>query len=587
MVVMLAVTLVSAKEFPELNVARGGSFPIANASDRTGSPKQSYLIDSDEAEYIDFLTGFNGGVDNAAFAHWRNDTFWDQRLRYFGMDYFCDTFKGAGDGWTGTFTSREFNQNGNPYVVFQFGGDSTKVTNKCVIEAKGENDSWTEISTTYNNYFDDPRASCQLVLRVVEIPSEYRESTLRAKFIDNNTGGFGLMTFGAFNGACTLDSAAKLFNLYKLALTDYFYEGSTASGNHTNKAASDYIKNILDTENEYAAVRVRAEELGEVNNISDGFETEEGFPTFTEDYEFSRTHDDEGRFHSFTNQLRYNYDVANWAHHAPFNKSGNYFLSSEMNANGEGLHETYRGRFFSSPFILKGSGYISIKMAGKSAKFTVWSADSYTELYSVQADQNERIFKDAGWSVEETCVSESRLLTMTRVYIDLTDHIGEKLFVSLEDYRTGGDWGLVRFDEFVSYYETTPTIGYDVISQTYTYDEVEITGFGVCRDVLVRGQEGKPLTAAWNFLENSYFKLARAYSNASPASFCTGKDTVDPIIKGALEGAYGELSGEAQAIVNSSADYQYSGYGSSDPMYKSSIITTYSVGNALAYMGII
>ena len=585
-----AVALVATRSFSSLDITKGDTYPIANVVSRTGGSKTSYLIDSDDAEYIDFMTGFSGGVNNDDFAQYRNDTFWEQRLRYFGMDYFCNTFKGGGDAWTGTFTSREFSQKGNPYVCFQFGGDSTKTTNKCVIDVKGEGDTWTEISTTYNNYFDDPRGSCQLILRVVEIPTAYRNSTLRARFVDENTGGFGLMTFGAFTGACTLDSAAKLFNMYKLALTDYFYEGSTAAGNSTNEAASAYISNILNTENEYSAVRARAAELGEVNNISDGFETAEGFPTFTEDYLFSDNAAG-GRFHVFTNSFRYNHDVANWADHSPFNKTGDYFLSPEMNENGEAIHENYKARFFSSPFILRGSGYISIKMAGRSAKFTVWDADSYAELYSVvdDNDANQRIFDDKGWSVEGVCANGSRLGTMTRVYVDLSDYIGRKLFVSLEDYRTGGDWGLSRFDEFVSYYETTPTLGYDTITQTHN----DVTGYGVCRDILVRGQandpseDDHPLTDAYNFLENTYFKLARAYSNTNPATFCSGPNAFDEDIKADIATAYSGLTAGAKAIVNSSADYQYSGYGSGTPMYQTTLVTTYSVGQALAYMGII
>ena len=586
-----AVAFAASNSFSAFGFKKSFTFDVAEAVDRTGSPKQSYLIDSEDAEYIDFLTGFSGGVNNPDFARYRNDTFWDERYRYFGMDYFCDTFKGGGDNWKGTFTSREFNQNGNPYICFQFGGDSTGNTNKCVIEAKGEGDSWTEISTTYNNYFNDPLVSCQLVLRVVEVPAAYRDSTLRARFVDDRDGGFGLMTFGAFTGACTLDSAAKLFNLYKLALTDYRYDGSTATDEHCNAAASAHIKNILDTNSEYSAVRTRAEALGEVNNICDGFETAEGYPTFTEDYLFSDNGDNGGKFNVFTNSFRSDLSVYNWASHSPFNKTGDYFLSPEMNANGEALHEPYKARFFSSPFILRGSGYISIKMAGRSAKFTVWDADSYAELYSVcdDDDANQRIFDDKGWSVEGVCANGSRLGTMTRVYIDLSDLIGRKLFVSLEDYRTGGDWGLARFDEFVSFYETTPTIGYDVITQTHD----NVTGYGVVRDLLYRGQandpaqDNHPLTDAFNFLENTYFKLARAYSNTNPASFCSGTDSVDSTIKSAVATAYNALTAGAKAIVNTAPDYQYSGYGTQTPMYQTSLITTYSVGQALVYMGII
>ncbi len=545
--------------------------------------KPSYLINDGDAEYIDFMTGFIGG--NAGLARFRNDTFWVEKMRFFGMDYFCDTSLAAGgEGWTGSFTSREFAQRGNPYVCFQMGGDSQKNRNKCEIQVKVDDD-WFTINTVYNDYFADPLSCQQLIFRVVEIDSQYRNSTLRAVFTDNSTGGFGMLTFGAFTGACSLDSAAKLYNLYNLALTDALLPGST--GNTTdinNKKAADHIRNDILTNGEYAAVRTRAAAIGEVNNISDDFETVEGYPTFTEDYLFSdnggENHD---RFNIFSNSYRTNLKVAEWASNMPFNQTNDYFLSSSMNERGEATAEGVKGRFFSSPFVLRGSGYISVKMAGASAQFSVWDADTYEILFSVvdDGDSNSRIFNDHGWSVYNTCVDGSRLGTMTRVYVDCTQYLGRKLFVSLEDYRTGGAWGLARFDEFVSYYPETPNIGYDDISQTYD----NVTGYGVCRDILVNGQDND-FTSAWNFLENTYFPTARAYSNDNAATFCVGPNTYNSSIKSTLESAYNVLSPQAKAIVDVAKDYQYSGYGSSDAMYTTSLITGLTVGEALTYMGI-
>ena len=563
-----------------------GTYSVAEDSDRTGSPKQSYLITSG-AEYIDFMTGFDGGVNNADFARYRNDTFHDEKMRYFGMDYFCDTFKGGGDGWQGTFTSREFSQNGQPYVCFQFGSRSDSL-NYCQLQRK-DGETWVDLGDPIKNKDTNEPLNCQqLILRVVEIPTDYRNATLRAKFVDGNSDGWGGMTFGAFTGACSLDTAAKLYNLYKLALTDVVLPGSTTTEGKTNALAKAYIENLLNTWPEYADVKVRAATLGEVNNISDDFEYEEGYPTFTEDYFFS---DNGGNFHIFSNQQRYNIKATQWGNNMPFNQTNDYFLSSLMNEKGEATREGAKGRFFSSPFILKGSGYISIKMSGRAAKFTVWDADTYEELISVNDDNSnadQRIFVDGGTGVEATCANGSRLCTMTRVLVDCTALLNRKLFVSLEDYRTGGDWGLARFDEFVSYYESTPTISYDTFTQTDG-----VTGYGVARDILVNGQandpeqDNHPLTDAWNFLENTYFKLARAYDNTNPASFCSGKDTVDSTIKGTIQTEYNKLTDGAKAIVNSTADYQYSGYGEEGAMYQTQLITTYSVGDALAYMNII
>ena len=581
LVVAGATALAATRGFAGLNVVKGDEYPVANVVSRTGEPKESYLFSTNGAEYIDFMTGFScGGVNNADFARFRNDTFHDEKMRYFGMDYFCDTFKGGGDSWTGTFTSREFMQKNQPYVCFQFGSRSDSA-NYCQLQRYDEGTSaWVNLGDPIKNKNTNEPLNCQqLILRVVEIPSEYREAKLRALFVDGNPDGWGGMTFGAFTGACSLDTAAKLYNLYKLALTDVVLPDSKETEGKTNAAAKAYIEGLLNTWSEYDAVKVRAAALGEVNNISDDFEFEEGYPTFTEDYFFSNNG---GNFHIFSNQLRYNLEATKWGNNMPFNQTNDYFLSSAMNENGEATREGAKGRFFSSPFILRGSGYLSIKMSGRAAKFTVWDADTYAELISVNDDDdlNQRIFVDGGTSVEGTCANGSRLCTMTRVYVDCTALIGRKLFVSLEDYRNDGGWGLARFDEFVSYYDETPTIGYDTFTQTDG-----VTGYGVARDILVNGQEND-FTAAWSFLENTYFKLARAYSNTNPATFCS-EGAVDADIKAAIATEYNKLSASVKAIVNSSADYQYSGYGSATPMYQTSLVTTHSVGQALAYMGII
>lgn len=330
------------------------SNPIFTTIKSSRTIETPYVISDTEAEYIDFMTGFavqdaNAAVSNESLARFRNDTFWQEKMRYFGMDYFCDTsLAGNREGWTGKFVSREFNQKGNPYICFQMGGDKLTNRNKCVIEAK-VNEEWEVIEEVYNDYFNDPLACQQLVFRVVTVDEQYRNSTLRATFVDNSPGDFGMLTFGAFTGACTLDSAAKLYNLYKLALTDVKLEGSTGNTeNINNKKESDHIKNILSTKDEYSAVRTKADALGEVNNISDDFESEEGYPTFTEDYLFSD--DNNGnRFHIFSNHFRTDLKVAAWASNMPFNQTGKYFLSPTMDGNGSATAEDDRGRFFSSP----------------------------------------------------------------------------------------------------------------------------------------------------------------------------------------------------------------------------------------------
>ncbi|MCF0113077.1 MAG: hypothetical protein HUJ60_03800, partial [Bacilli bacterium] len=377
-----------------------------------------YTFSDTEAEYIDFISGFtSNSTPTKDLARFRNSMFWD-RFRYNGLDYFCDTILTDGDeNGNVTLTSREFNQKGQRYVCFLMGGGNNDNIYMS-LEVKDE-EGWTEIAKIKNNYFADPNVSMQMVYRFVEVEEQYRNSTLRAQFVDNagDQGGFRLLTFGSFVGSASLNSAAKLYNMYKTCLVD-----TTEDLENSSNA----IRTILNGA-EYTTIKTKADQLGDVIDISEGFETNEGFPAFTEDYLFNieviKDGEEEANrpFNAFTNSLR-NDASTYWQENIPFNKTGDQFFDSEKLPGGE----SSRARFFSTVFTLGGSGVISFKMAGESAKFALWDAETYTEL--IQVHGHDGIFVDGGVRPIDT-VNGRRAGTMQRIVVDASKYLGKKVFI--------------------------------------------------------------------------------------------------------------------------------------------------------------
>ncbi|MCF0107976.1 MAG: hypothetical protein HUJ59_03105 [Bacilli bacterium] len=536
---------------------------VVKAEGETPAPTH-YTFNDTEAEYIDFITGFtSNSTATKNLARFRNSTFWAEGYRYNGLDYFCDTILTDGDeSGNVTLVSRDFDQKGQPYVCFTMGGGNNNNIYMSLQYKDGED--WNEITRVKNNYFADPLVSMQMVYRLVEVPEAYRNSTLRAVFVDNagTDGGFRLLTFGAFTGACSLNSAAKLYNMYKEALISP--EDKIAVTNSTNA-----IKTILNTSDEYAPIRATAAALGEVYDISESFETFEGFPTFTEDYLFNIT-DGEGeeadrRFNSFTNDLRNNASTY-WVENIPFNKTGNYFFDSEK-LPGE---ETSRARYFSTVFTLSGSGVISFKMAGESARFSLWDAEDYTVLMEING--HDGYFVDGGVRPIDT-VNGRRTGTMQRIVVDASKFLGKKVFIDIEDDRTGGGWGLARFDEIVTYYATVPSFKIDSFNHNYDSDNF----YAINYDKFVTTEEGgnADLAAAYNFLQNYYATMRNPGEGYSRCGINTES----------LMTTYNALSETAQDIVDNSYDFCYEnrlpGANSTAPAHASNVCM-YTVGEAIS-----
>lgn len=142
-----------------------------------------------------------------------------------------------------------------------------------------------------------------------------------------------------------------------------------------------------------------------------------------------------------------------WNEDIPYNNGGLFHFDGWVATSVES--DTYAIR--SEYFKLGGSGFISFKMGGRSAKVRVYKAGADPELIAEYANT---AFSDTSYPyVDSGC----RLATMTTFFADLHEYEGETLFIELCDCQSeiGEDgnplnWGVAFFDDIITYYETAP-----------------------------------------------------------------------------------------------------------------------------------
>lgn len=154
-----------------------------------------------------------------------------------------------------------------------------------------------------------------------------------------------------------------------------------------------------------------------------------------------------------------------WDEKLPYNNGGLFHFNGWQAASTEAA--TYAVR--SEHFKLGGSGFISFKMAGRTARVRVYKAGANPELI---AEYKNTAFSDENFPyVDNGC----RLATMTTFYADLGEYMGQTLFIELCDVQseTGENgeplnWGVAFFDDIITYYENAPDAD--------SFDTVELNG---------------------------------------------------------------------------------------------------------------
>ena len=475
----------------------------------------------------------------SSFIKNRTDTFWTTRS-YSALDKFVDSINNNGEDWTGTFKSKSFTQN-KKYIYFTLGGNSS---NSVTLIDDSNNST---IETINNNYFSDPNASCNMLIYSIEVSDTNLGHLMHVEVNDTTTSGFGGVTFGDLHVNQTEEEVAKAYSIY---LNNLNYNSSAAIAAENSKISRDYVYNLYTNSNNADLYKFYNYQLTDADvTFNQG---NDNLSTLAFDSEYAEqltTETTEFKFDSFIS-TETAYD---WNEQMPFNNNGYFF-----NGNGYSTrNETAKFRFMTNKFILSGTGLVSIKMAGRSAQLQVLdptkigTADDPI-LYTLDVQD----YADNG--VSNVYLNGSNYNTMHRVYWDLSKYKGKEIVLAVADKDTNGSWGMIFWDDLITKYDTLPSLTVDTFSQTAK--ESNDTYYGAFTDLYVKasdteGEYNTTFNEAYKFL-NSYYavssKVDKKHNYFDSLNTSEAKAVVD---------AYGKLSTEAKAIVDSSKDFYFDGTG--------------------------
>ena len=504
---------------------------------------------------------------------WNGGTGWDEQERTFNaMDEFVDTIHRAngGEGWRGAYRTPELelHDNNHRYVSFLFGGGSGDIFVN-IFQVNGEAGAGDRISGIHT-HFDSVEnvdahlrapMSCNMTFYYYELPNEIQPGDHFLIYVrDGKTGDYGGFTFGNVHYNQTLEDVAKTFSAHKtqVKLNEYTSEW--------NRVANEYVLNFYATDSYYAAVRTAEAAL---NNANDDFEVNHHMSMWAYDYVNSTALVNYNGIISSTDVKEDGYFQVGM----PSNKTGDMYVRAE----DSGIGEDQKYRFVSSEFELSGSGFVSAKLGGGTAVLEVLDEDYEVIATSAIAEATGENklrpgFKGEANQAETYNLAESgvRLNTMSRVYLDVSAHLGEKVRVAISDGRTGNGWGLAYFDEVTTYYATTPTFKVDVCRQADHY--VVVPDEYVGSDSTAFGKAH----AFWR----SYLSLLREGST----DYCSSR--VSDGVKSLLA-SYKDLGEAAQRLVCEAQDYQREGEAANwydnEPVVRNSS-HKYSISYSLSYL---
>lgn len=452
--------------------------------------------------------------------------YWSDRAVYGEGEYYLDGSNNGAiqENLTGAIRSSKFTLGGDGYISFMIGsGNGGSYVALC----DGATDE--ELIKVENEYFSDPALALTL-LRVYIDGSEYLGRVVYLKVVDANdgsNGGFAFINVDDFRVSLTRDEVAALEveqmeKIQNETYTSASYDDLTSLRNYYSNypypvpleslTFTSYAENqvvdcgtvdltafVADAAATYggepvevAITAVNGEPVADPAAVD---MSEPGFYTVTYGAELNGktaeasftvvAMDDHssianGGFES-GNLAGWTPVAGNWApvegqlpgvisaetywgEELPYNQGGEYHLDGW----NTGIPEPDGWALRSTNFVLGGSGFISLRMGGNAAAVHVYQADG-TEIGLYRqtrfADQNFPSLAAGGsWADMGTYV------------IDLSDYIGQELYIVLEDEVIEGGWAHAFFDEVVTFYETAPDYenSFDTVKDGGTTDTVDI-----------------------------------------------------------------------------------------------------------------
>lgn len=399
-----------------------------------------------------------------AFSNWTDDAgeFANTDAVYWGSNSFqaLDTFfRGeTREGWEGSLNLKSWKQY-TQYIYFTWGGANNIDDAVKLIFHYGE---FTE--THLNNTFTDNA----MVLRYFKIPDEQYSQLDKTngfdmwiELYDHRGSNYAFHNFGYLHVNQTEEQVGDAMRYYLNNLdkssSEYAINQRKAIQNHY--WYNEYLRNVF-----YKAY----------SNIDDSFSTTSDFLNhwyFDHNYFNNRYYDDwnnviERHFDKIISTSTYRSEAAT---NMPFNNDGGFFRGWYEGAEDAGFaaSDQLRYRFVSRPFVLSGTGLISIKMAGKASLHVIDATAANTD--SQPADLawiDKNVFSMDG---DNTNIANSGFNTVTMVnhVINLEAYLGKTIQLAICDYDEAG-WSAAYFDELVSYYADYPSYKIDYATQTNT-----------------------------------------------------------------------------------------------------------------------
>ena len=516
--------------------------------------------------YIPMRTSFFTDWTDAAGSIASVDArFWDENYSFEALAPF---YRGeTGEGWTGTLTSRTWKQS-TQYVYFQLGGARDYDHPNGHAHLVFHYGSYT--ADFYNNTFvENP-----MTLRYFKVPDDkFAELTAESddfdmyvEVVDPATSGYGFVNLGYFHVNQTKESTSDAMRYF---LNHMSTDSREWEINKRKQIFNTYFENDAQKEVFFATV----------SDISDSFNTNEEFVNhwyFDHNY-FNNNYNDPRYFDDAISTGTYRPGDGNM----PFNNDGGFFRGWHEGADGGFVaSDGLKYRFISRPFVLTGTGIVSVKMAGKASLHVIDPTVKNTDTQAADLAwiDNKAMQMDGDtWNVADSGFNTT---VMVNHVINLEEYVGRTIQLAICDYDTSG-WSACYFDELKVNYATRPAYHVDVTQQvndngTYYPAYFDIYINSTCKSdgnpygVIYNG--GNPVNTA-----DDGAILNHVDTSASLAAHNVWKNYIDNVRNGkvgrnvcdvltadgtkAFLNAYNGLSDAAKQIVCASDDFQRIGSG--------------------------
>ena len=158
-----------------------------------------------------------------------------------------------------------------------------------------------------------------------------------------------------------------------------------------------------------------------------------------------------------------------WNENITYSRDGNYHYG-HYNPSGVGVMR-------STSFVLGGSGFITFKLGGCSNNY-----DTYLSVMLVSDSGDVEVARYSNhkyWNFQFPYVENGmRLLNMNQYYADLSQYLGQTLYIEVVDNNASGDdLGCITLDSIQTYWEEKPvwytSLSYEAVSTLNVDVEIE------------------------------------------------------------------------------------------------------------------